>query len=40
MLFFTGYFFGRSAANNPWFMGLAMVVLGVILVGITIALGG
>ena len=40
MLFFTGYAFGRSAARNPWLMGLAMVLLGSVLVGLTIALGG
>jgi len=26
--------------SRPWLTGLAMVVLGVVLVGITIALGG
>lgn len=40
MLFLTGCAFGRSAGHNPWLMGLVMVLLGVILVGLTIALGG
>jgi VIT1/CCC1 family predicted Fe2+/Mn2+ transporter len=40
MLFFTGYAFGRSARRNPWLMGLAMVLLGGVLVALTIALGG
>jgi hypothetical protein len=40
MLFFTGYAFGRTAGYRPWIVGISMVVLGVILVLITIALGG
>ena len=40
MLFFTGYAFGRCTGHRPWVMGPAMVVLGVVLVAITIALGG
>jgi VIT1/CCC1 family predicted Fe2+/Mn2+ transporter len=40
MLFFTGYGFGRCAGHRPWLMGIAMVVLGSVLVGVTIALGG
>lgn len=40
MLFLTGYAFGRAAGRNAGFMGLAMVVLGSVLVGLTIALGG
>jgi hypothetical protein len=40
MLFVTGYAFGRITGHRPWVMGIAMVVLGTILVGITMALGG
>ena len=40
MLFLTGYAFGRTTGRNPWGMGVSMVVLGVILVAITMALGG
>jgi len=40
MLFLTGYVFGRMTGHRPWLVGIAMVVLGSILVGITMALGG
>ena len=40
MLFLTGCAFGRCAGRDPWRMGVAMVVLGVVLVGITMVLGG
>ena len=40
MLFVTGYAFGRCAGHRPWLMGIVMVGVGVVLVGITIALGG
>lgn len=40
MLFVAGSAFGRSAGYRPWRMGLVMVALGVVLVGITMALGG
>jgi len=40
MLFVTGYAFGRITGHRPWVVGIAMVVLGTILVGITMALGG
>jgi VIT1/CCC1 family predicted Fe2+/Mn2+ transporter len=40
MLFLTGYAFGRITDRRPWLMGISLVVLGVILVGLTIALGG
>lgn len=40
LLFLTGYAFGRIAEYHPWLSGLAMVVLGSVLVGITISLGG
>lgn len=40
MLFALGYAYGRCSAQNPWVTGISMVVLGVFLVGMTIALGG
>ena len=40
MLFLTGYAFGRITGRHPWLLGIVMVVLGLILVGLTIALGG
>jgi hypothetical protein len=40
MLFLTGYAFGRAAARGPWLMGMAMVLLGSVLVGLTMVLGG
>ena len=40
LLFLSGYAFGRTAGYHPWLTGLAMVVLGSVLVGITMALGG
>lgn len=40
MLFLTGYAFGRHAGHRPWGMGLAMVLLGGVMVAITIFLGG
>jgi VIT family len=40
MLFLTGYAFGRMTGRHPWLVGISMVVLGLILVGLTIALGG
>ena len=40
MLFSTGYAFARMTGHRPWLVGSAIVVLGLILVGITMALGG
>jgi hypothetical protein len=40
MLFLTGLAFGRCAGHRPWVMGFSMVILGLLLVGATIALGG
>src|SRR4051794_1032742 len=40
MLFLTGYAFARMSGRHPWLMGISMVVLGLILVGMTMALGG
>jgi hypothetical protein len=40
MLFLTGYVFGRMTGRHPWLLGISMVILGLVLVGLTIALGG
>ncbi len=40
MLFLLGCAFGRITGRRPWPMGIAMVVLGAALVGMTMALGG
>lgn len=40
MLFLTGYAFGRMTGRHPWLFGISMVILGLILVGLTMALGG
>jgi VIT1/CCC1 family predicted Fe2+/Mn2+ transporter len=40
MLFLTGYAFGRHTGYHPRGMGITMVVLGMVLVGLTIILGG
>ena len=40
MLFLTGYAFGRVTGRHPWVTGVSMVIIGVILVGLTMALGG
>jgi len=40
LLFLTGYAFGRCTGYHPNRMGLVMVGLGIVLVGITILLGG
>ncbi|HEY7193193.1 MAG TPA: VIT1/CCC1 transporter family protein [Gemmatimonadales bacterium] len=40
LLFVAGYAFGRITNFHPWLSGLAMVVLGGVLVAATIALGG
>jgi VIT1/CCC1 family predicted Fe2+/Mn2+ transporter len=40
MLFMIGHSLGRHAGYRPWRMGLSMVVLGIVLVAITMALGG
>ena len=40
LLFVAGYAFGRLTGRSPVWAGSAMVLLGSILVGITIALGG
>ena len=40
MLFGCGYAFGRFSGFHPWRAGVAMVLVGILLVGLTIALGG
>lgn len=40
MLFLTGCAFGRLSGYRSWLVGISMVVLGMILVGLTMALGG
>jgi hypothetical protein len=40
LLFVAGFTFGRLTGRQPVWMGTAMVVLGSILVGLTMALGG
>ena len=40
MLFFAGYTLARYAGRRAWLTGMAMVLIGTVLVGITIALGG
>jgi hypothetical protein len=40
LLYWCGSTLARYAGRRPWRTGLAMVVLGIVLVGITIALGG
>ena len=40
MLFVTGWAFGSMTGRRPWLVGIAMVAIGAVLVGMTIALGG
>lgn len=40
MLFLTGYAFGRITGRRPWAVGIFMMLLGILLVGFTMALGG
>ena len=40
MIFGVGYTLARHAGFSPWWTGLGFVALGVLLVAITIALGG
>jgi hypothetical protein len=40
MLFIAGYGYGRCVGRSPWAIAAAMVLLGMALVGLTIALGG
>ena len=40
ILFVAGYAYGRCVERRPWLMGIAMILLGSALVGLTMALGG
>lgn len=40
MLFMLGWAFGRMTGRHPWLVGIAMVAIGAMLVGMTMALGG
>jgi hypothetical protein len=40
MLFLAGILYGRHVGRSPWVFGVAMVILGAILVALTMALGG
>lgn len=40
MLAFIGHAYGRASGFSPWWTAASMVVLGLVLVAITIALGG
>lgn len=40
MLFLTGDAFGRLTGHRPWLFGVSMVLLGMLLVGLAMALGG
>jgi len=40
LLFVAGFAFGRVAEYRPWLTGIAMVIVGLALVGLTMALGG
>ncbi len=40
MLFLGGYVLGRYSGLRPWALGLSMTITGIVLVVITIALGG
>ena len=40
MLFMTGAAYGRITAHRPWLVGVLMVIVGLILVALTMALGG
>jgi hypothetical protein len=40
MLFGAGAAYGRAIGRRPWVVGISMVSLGIVLVALTIALGG
>jgi VIT1/CCC1 family predicted Fe2+/Mn2+ transporter len=40
MLFIAGMTYGRCVGRSPWLFGFSMVFLGLVLVGLTMALGG
>jgi VIT1/CCC1 family predicted Fe2+/Mn2+ transporter len=40
MLFITGFAYGRCAGRSRWGFGVGMVALGLVLVALTMAMGG
>ena len=40
MLLIAGFAYGRLVGRSPWVFGIAMVLLGSVLVALTMALGG
>ena len=40
MLFGAGWAYGKTAGRSPWWFGVGMVALGLVLVALTVALGG
>ncbi len=40
LLFLTGYGFGRVTGYHAWFTGVGVVVVGLLLVALTMVLGG
>jgi hypothetical protein len=40
LLFVTGFYLGRQSGYNPWLFGIIILIIGVLLVFMTIALGG
>lgn len=40
LLFVTGYAYGKYAGGTPWRSGIWMVLVGLVMVGLTITLGG
>jgi hypothetical protein len=40
MLFGAGYALGRYSGHRPFFMGMSTMIIGIVLVSVTIALGG
>lgn len=40
LMFFSGWLLARYSGYNKWLMGFFMILLGIVLVGLTIALGG
>jgi VIT1/CCC1 family predicted Fe2+/Mn2+ transporter len=40
MLFAAGYSYGRNFGRRPWLTGVYMIVLGLVFVAVTMALGG
>jgi VIT1/CCC1 family predicted Fe2+/Mn2+ transporter len=40
MLFISGAAYGRCIDRSPWLIGIAMVLIGGVLIGLTLALGG